>query len=89
LQKELEFYVAWQGTPALEGYGVGDYSQAEDYSGEDYSQVEDTSDDTNDAIGAGKTIKDSAEALIKKLPRPLQYVLKILNEILSLVRGGS
>ena len=46
------------------------------------------SDDVDDAIGAGKTIKDSFEKLLRKLPEKWKRRLKILNELLSLVKGG-
>lgn len=45
-------------------------------------------EDDLDALDAGQTIKDSAEDLIKKLPRWLRHLLKILNELISIIRGG-
>lgn len=45
--------------------------------------------DTDDAINAGKTIKDSFEKQIKSLPKRVQKWLMILNEIFSIVKGGS
>jgi hypothetical protein len=37
------------------------------------------------AIKGGKTIKDSAEKLITRLPRVIRNLLHVLNEILGLV----
>ncbi|MEK6336594.1 MAG: hypothetical protein AABM67_16835 [Acidobacteriota bacterium] len=92
LQDELDFYNAWQGASAeqFNDVSTGQYyetSTGQYYDLEDHSRLEEQDDDTDEAISAGKTIKDSAEKLIKKLPRPFQYGLKILNEILSLVGG--
>ena len=42
---------------------------------------------TDEALGAGKTIKDSVEKVIK-LPQWLKKLLSVLNELLSLIRGG-
>lgn len=43
----------------------------------------------DDAIDAGKTIKDSFENLIKKLPERWKKILKVLNEILNLLKKGT
>lgn len=43
---------------------------------------------TVEALGAGKTIKDSVEKLFE-LPRWLKRLLEILNELLSIIRGGN
>jgi hypothetical protein len=40
------------------------------------------------ALAAGKTIKDSIEKLFE-LPRWLKRLLDILNELLSIIRGGN
>ncbi|MGO9175732.1 MAG: hypothetical protein ACLP9S_15805 [Syntrophales bacterium] len=46
-------------------------------------------DTENEAIGAGKTIKDSIDEWLKKLLPPwLRKLLNILNELLSLIKGG-
>lgn len=45
--------------------------------------------ETDEALGAGKTIKDSFEEQIEKLPDWIKKILKVLNEILSILRGGS
>ena len=89
LHQEMEFYVAWQGVPTGQDVDYRGVSGARYYDLGDASQTAESDNATDDAIGAGKTIKDSAEKLITKLPRPLQYILKILNEILSILRGGS
>ena len=53
-------------------------------------QEEDNDDDgVDDAIDAGKTIKDSFEKLIKKLPERWRKILKVLNEILNLLKKGT
>lgn len=45
-------------------------------------------EETDDAIEAGGTIKESFEKIIKRLPKIVQGILKILNEILSILKGG-
>lgn len=42
---------------------------------------------TKDALGAGETVKDSIEDFFE-LPRWLKKILKVLNELLSIIRGG-
>lgn len=41
---------------------------------------------SDEAVEVGKTIKDSVEKLIGKLPKPLKRLLAILNELLSFVK---
>lgn len=43
----------------------------------------------DEAIDAGKTIKDSFEKLIKKLSKRWKKVLKVLNELLNLLKNAS
>ncbi|MCR9133496.1 MAG: hypothetical protein NXI08_13005 [bacterium] len=49
-------------------------------------------DDLDDATSAGKTIKDSIEDFLKKrkkkMPGWLDNILYVLNELLSLLKGG-
>lgn len=42
---------------------------------------------TKDALGSGETVKDSIEDFFE-LPRWLKRILKVLNELLSIIRGG-
>jgi hypothetical protein len=42
---------------------------------------------TKDALGSGETVKDSIEGFFE-LPRWLKKILKVLNELLSIIRGG-
>ena len=44
------------------------------------------SDGLDKSIGAGQTIKDSIEGLFK-IPEWLKKILKVLNELLSIVKG--
>jgi len=50
--------------------------------------VSDQYDAIVDAANTGQTVKDSIHDLIK-LPKWLEKLLKILNELLSILRGGS
>lgn len=93
LCRELRFYTEWRGLSqqrATESR-VEEYAVAGDYGDvlPDDAPVDDGADEEgDDAVGAGKTIKDSAEELIKKLPKWLRRLLQVLNELLSIVRGG-
>ena len=42
----------------------------------------------DEALGAGKTIKESLEGLLESLPKWIKRILKVLNELLSLIRKG-
>lgn len=44
-------------------------------------------EETKDALGSGETVKDSIEEFFE-LPRWLKKILKVLNELLSIIRGG-
>ncbi len=45
-------------------------------------------EDDEEAVAAGKTIKDSFEKYLDKLPEKWKKILDVLNEILSLAKGG-
>jgi hypothetical protein len=42
----------------------------------------------DEALGAGKTIKESLEGLLESLPKWIKKILKVLNELLSLIGKG-
>lgn len=44
--------------------------------------------DADEALGAGKTIKESLEDLLESLPKWIKKILKVLNELLSLIGKG-
>ena len=48
-----------------------------------------TEEEVNDGLGAGETIKDSFEDLLDNLPEWVKKLLRILNELLSIIRGGN
>ena len=45
-------------------------------------------EDADEALGAGKTIKESFEHLLDDLPGWIKKILKVLNELLSLIGKG-
>jgi hypothetical protein len=93
LRQECAFFAEWRGLAEQRSAGVqsrvlavaGDYDAD---SGDDAGADSDADEDDGDAVSAGKTIKDSAEELIKKLPKWFRRLLKVLNELLSILRGG-
>jgi len=48
--------------------------------------AEPDNEDVDNAIEAGETIKGSFEQLIEKLPERWKKILKVVNEILSLLK---
>lgn len=93
LSRECAFFVEWRGLAEQRGMGarVGALAVAGAYQGDSSDDIGDEAEgdeDGGDAVGAGKTIKDSAEGLINKLPKWFRRLLKVLNELLSILRGG-
>lgn len=52
------------------------------------SGVEDDEYDVEEAMDDGEVAKGSAEKILDKLPKRLKGILKVLNEILKMLRGG-
>jgi hypothetical protein len=89
LMDELEAYNDWWG-PTVAADPVYQVDR-NDHSLEAIQKA-DTSrkDETAHGVSAGKTIKDSLESLLGKwLKGPVRKALGIVNELLSIIRGGS
>jgi hypothetical protein len=52
------------------------------------SSIEDDDYDLDEAMDDGEQAKGSAENIFNKLPKWLKDVLKVLNEILKMIRGA-
>lgn len=87
LMQELLAYNGWQ-TPTVASDATRVYRPPLNI--DDYSHVAPERDETSHALAAGRTIKDSLESLLGKwIWNPVRKVLGIVNELLSIVRGGS
>jgi hypothetical protein len=92
LCRELIFFAEWQGSSeeVMSTMMVGEYASTYQKPTYGYDKSDDPREaDGPDALNAGKTIKDSAEGLIKRLPAVGKRALKVLNELLSIIRGGT
>jgi hypothetical protein len=84
LRRELHFFN--QLSPSL--LDSAQY-QSQGYRGTGESSMPSSDKALGDAIGAGQTIKDSLESWLSRLPDKWKKGLKVLNEILSIAKGGS
>ena len=82
LMRELTAYAVWQQAPAVRPDNTR-VVRPGTTAGEAVTEA------GPDALGAGQTIKESVEKFLKgKISGRLGKVLKVLNELLSIVRGG-
>jgi len=85
LNLEMQAYVNWQ-----TGQSLADATATHPPGIEDFSYIEPKGVETAHAVEVGKTIKDSLESLLGKwMSGGLRKILGVVNELLSIVRGGS
>jgi hypothetical protein len=85
LMLELQAYTNWQAEATADDALANSKLSVDDHS---HAPVEGS--ETAHAVDAGKTIKDSLESLLGKwMSGGVRKVLGVVNELLSIVRGGS